>query len=811
MFSNRFQLLQDDPDSLSDHSRFKQQFGLNGHPRSRYTAQESAPKHNRPLGEPESWNLDLYNLSTPLRQVPATIERSHQRVSKRLSLVDDPPLAVLCDTCSAIFVLTPSELSLTDRLWRSHHRSQEALARAIQQRCFVCMAIGKRRLSQDAQIGQKVHRYGSDFLCELRYKIELSPHLEYTFKIALFTWEVLPDTILIDWVLLRQKQKPGDTIEPWAFGWKDDPRTVSTNSTSSRSVWDLCRYWVHTCRTNHTRCGKQKVNIEFTPTRLLHIRQIRGRVTARLQCRKRTDVPVEYVTLSHCWGQKEFFTLRRNNLQQAQMALTIHELPKVFQDAFHATLQLGYTYIWIDSLCIVQDSKDDWLAESALMGDIYKYSSCNIAATGFSDGGKGFFATRTLDDVSCPTITTQWQGKWRYTNEPKAGTYFLCDTNLFSGQVNEAPLNRRAWVLQERVLSPCVLHFGNKQVFWECFESRCSEVFPHGVPIAANLALDLKNLLLYGNKPAKNRTDKKSGPRIHSVARIRNKDNDWDMYDCWYSIVTHYSIGRLSRSEDKLLAISGIVKAFREISNDRYLSGLWEKDFIPGLVWERKYDAKVELPLGEYRAPTWSWASIDAQIDYHKANLDTKAPTIHARLVRCETYPCTSDPTGLVAGARAQMRGSLQAVNGLKIGYRHQPRAKVGTTEINIMTSFDLSQRDHSCTDSPVRPALSLVATSNGTLEVQMSDKYQDAILGTRQIFLFPLMSTYRDFDEKTITVGLLLVRSGIARGQYVRIGIFSLDEQPSRTAVLDSTTKRLAPDLWERHLGRGEYVISIF
>jgi hypothetical protein len=87
--------------------------------------------------------------------------------------------------------------------------------------------------------------------------------------------------------------------------------------------------------------------------------------------------------------------LLESNLSRFQESIEYEELPVTFQHAVQITRQLGYDFLWIDSLCIIQDSTSDWYLESAIMGDIYAGGFCNISAVAGQDSQDGCFAVRT--------------------------------------------------------------------------------------------------------------------------------------------------------------------------------------------------------------------------------------------------------------------------------------------------------------------------------------------------------------------------------------------------------------------------------
>lgn len=173
-----------------------------------------------------------------------------------------------------------------------------------------------------------------------------------------------------------------------------------------------------------------------------------------------------YATLSHCWGQVEFMKLKKDNFRDMVQSITISELPKTFRDAVVVTRRLGIPFLWIDSLCIIQDSPEDWATESSSMRSIYKNCLVNIAATAAVDGSIGCFFDRV------PVFARPCRIRVK-----KECMHDFVASSTWLDSVNHAPLYQRAWVIQEQLLAPRVLHFGEKQVFWECNELVSSRVY----------------------------------------------------------------------------------------------------------------------------------------------------------------------------------------------------------------------------------------------------------------------------------------------------------------------------------------------
>ena len=189
--------------------------------------------------------------------------------------------------------------------------------------------------------------------------------------------------------------------------------------------------------------------------------------------------------MSHCWGALKPVQLTAGTEASLRAGIPTDCLPKSFRDAISMAIQFCVPYIWIDSMNIFQDSLDDWSREAAVMRDVYSHALCNIAATGASDGFVGLFFERD-PDVHCPFWVNidglRPNAREFQSRSYPAGTYGLLPPDAWEDDLELSPLNRRAWVFQERLLSTRVMHFSGFQVFWECLENASSEVFPDALP-----------------------------------------------------------------------------------------------------------------------------------------------------------------------------------------------------------------------------------------------------------------------------------------------------------------------------------------
>jgi hypothetical protein len=245
--------------------------------------------------------------------------------------------------------------------------------------------------------------------------------------------------------------------------------------TGSAEAWKLAAQWLRRYIHVHTKCN-QKAHPQFLPSRLLDVgTETQPAVSLRITSHAFPEPFPTYVTLSHCWGKFRITKLQLANLaaMTAKDGITVDSLPMTFQDAIVATRRLGVRFLWIDSLCIIQDSIEDWAAESSRMGDIYAGGLCNLAATAATaapDGRTGCFVNRNPVLARSCRVYIDEESYVRSCKFERPGLYEFVDLDLWSNGILKAPLGRRGWVLQERFMARRALHFGENQLFWECTE-----------------------------------------------------------------------------------------------------------------------------------------------------------------------------------------------------------------------------------------------------------------------------------------------------------------------------------------------------
>lgn len=387
--------------------------------------------------------------------------------------------------------------------------------------------------------------------------------------------------------------------------------------TDHPSCWATVSKWIEDC-SKHDLCrGPQEAS--WLPTRLVDlINYKKGRVRVVNTSHLARRHGISYLALSHCWGRKPFLVMRKENKKRFKRGMRISSLARNFQDAISVAHRLGFRYIWIDSLCIIQGSLEDWRREARTMNQVYRNAFLTIGAMASPDAHGGLFRKRDADMVgTCPiTINTETEGVLKC---------LLVKSDIWESHVNQAPLTQRAWVVQERILAPRSLYFCEGQLFWECREQHACESFPKGVPL--ELISDIKEPFAaetFGIK-AFERALKTVSAYGSYTTRMADDDAPWshlqyeDAYMVWNDILESYARCALTNPNDKFVAISGVAKDFAKAIDDEYLAGLWRRDLINGLLWTASPDKFIDrdefVPAVRsevYRAPSWSWASLDA-------------------------------------------------------------------------------------------------------------------------------------------------------------------------------------------------------
>lgn len=374
------------------------------------------------------------------------------------------------------------------------------------------------------------------------------------------------------------------------------PLTVKgTARVDSGPDYDLFQAWIHDCLGSHPRCKKTR-DRGAMPTRLLDAQDVPLHGTVRLV--ESRDMSGTYVALSHVWGQKKPLTTTRDNYRQLLDGFSVTMLPLTFADAITVTGKLGYHYLWIDCLCIVQDDADDWQRESARMATVYANADLTIAAYDAQDATVGMFSRDRIFERSEESATLVLKA------DGDKSDFFVTvlpgsrDPAYLPKLSPRTALATRAWAVQERVLSPRILGLAPGRCYFECNEAYCGDRLPQPV------------LPVYLN------ADGSKNVRVNLVASIdRLSKTPYGVLGIWQAILTIYSRCDLTEGKDKLPAISAVAAVLSKSIGSKYIAGLWLEMLSHSLAWScdgpYPQDCKPSIRPATHRAPSWSWASCD--------------------------------------------------------------------------------------------------------------------------------------------------------------------------------------------------------
>jgi hypothetical protein len=375
---------------------------------------------------------------------------------------------------------------------------------------------------------------------------------------------------------------------------------MSDTNTGSAASISRMQAWLGNCVSSHPKCNRMETNPPPLPTRVI---AVGGKGTQICHLVPGANKRGYYASLSHCWGSSNNQPLKttEETLTLRQQGMKDEDLPKTFRDAIQVCRELGIKYLWIDSLCIIQDqdSQEDWAREAPKMGDVYGNSFLTISAAASADSSGGLFRNRLgLRVWPCPILFfgQQYHVFRDPTFDESCGN--LGDLYMF----HDNPLTHRGWVLQEQVLSRRSLVFTHDNLVWRCASMSTNEKHPSGIPRTACISPDIYRVLHC---------------LINNIVDAEQQISDIDIYISWYRIVETFASRELTYLDDKLPAIAGLAQKFAAVTNDNYYAGLWQGDLLLGILWTRARDIRDRAKTARTaRVPSWSWASINVPISY---------------------------------------------------------------------------------------------------------------------------------------------------------------------------------------------------
>lgn len=434
---------------------------------------------------------------------------------------------------------------------------------------------------------------------------------------------------------------------------EDDPLDTKFEHRPSRDLLSsphigLINRWRNTCKIEHKSCHTA-AHSQSPPSRVLELLDSGGMGN---ECGVRLiethgTMREEYACLSYCWGNPKTQThtgeTNRANLSKRLQAISFDSLPETIIDAIYLCFKLGFRFLWVDRLCIIQDDARDWEREASRMCDIYSRSALTITIPSCTRSSQSFLKERqnahqfTEKDgfavINYINAESESKSKlWLIGGllGRGAASWFLEESWDEFAVISSAKGNHwitRGWTFQEWMLSPRVLHI-DTMTLWDCFEGYANEL---------------------------NR-------RYTERAHLLRNPGEYGKSISWEFIVQEYTRRKITYEKDRLPALAGLASRCRQATGHTYLAGLWLEEMPRSLLWERADDAPPNA--NEINMPSWSWASVTSAVIYRHAFIDTLSHAAFDSSVSICTWP---DPPSLISGhekAWIDIKGHISVVAG---------------------------------------------------------------------------------------------------------------------------------------------------
>lgn len=538
--------------------------------------------------------------------------------------------------------------------------------------------------------------------------------------------------------------------------------------------------WLRACLSYHAVC-RETLKAEATPlpTRVIEVGH-RACHPKLILADGRRDT---WMALSYCWGGSSPFVLNENTAADLKRWIPLNNFPATLRDAVIITRHLGIKYLWIDALCIQQDSPSDWAAEAAKMGEVYTGALLVIAAANSPSTNAGIFSKR---NVNSNQVELEWKSEEQ--GPRTANVYLRPGSELWDNKLQTSPLTRRGWTLQEGLLAPRTLSYGPQQMIWECSTHQADESGRITIPTQGYKGKDLIQAMVRGESKQAH----KPWQKLEQLFSLRHQmpeevlklKSAIDVYERWYDIVSQFTGRSLTKDTDTLPALAGLAREFQWTMKDVYCAGLWKSDIIYGLLWDRlprwSKDGATRWDMtrpSEYLAPSWSWASIlgrQANFSSRKArdNLSKSALSI-AKVIAVRTVPKGPDPFGQVVSGKLVLKGRFYQLAEMTL----KTSTKDEDWNLGVQLSYDTSMSKNIASTSAFLQHVHTAFRDTGRIEYEF---IQQHISAPNQTFAILELVRWAQAPGSGIPgmEFLALESTGKGDNEYRRIGLFSLRKE---------------------------------
>lgn len=381
----------------------------------------------------------------------------------------------------------------------------------------------------------------------------------------------------------------------------------------------------------------------------------------------------QYLALSYCWDliMSSSITTTSVTLSKCLRSISFANLTRTFLDCIIIARKLDIQYIWINFLCILQDSRSDWEQKIAQMISVYSNVYCIISVFDFSDDNDECHVNENSHAYDSVTLS------WDNMNQ-KIRIFFLFDKSILNVLINDS-LTQRAWTLLKRELSSRVLHYFHDIVHWECHFLKTSSTFSWEDSFVFNDAFrvfDVKQI---------------AEMTTHQLNQKQREKNE----TAWFDTVFKYFSRALTKHLNRLSAISSITRVVQIVIDNIYLAELWCSNLLHCLLWTSAwYDLKwlISHTWSEsFLASSWSWASVARQIKYETWIFDALHSMLDtwllSTILKASITFVSFDAFKQCNDEAIRLKDRLKSVMMLKKSFAKQNRKRLYNLVIDIDTS----------------------------------------------------------------------------------------------------------------------------